>query len=156
MVFMQLDELFPCFERSLRRYLQNQRTTSMDEDEQNAVSRRRMLGGIGAGMALAVARSALAQQSELHPSLQTTEPTMHDLDRNIQAPFGPQTQAWPGPGRNMNLKPNHGEETYRGSARLRGTYHRVLEECAMQAGATLRASDPERRVTASSSAARAA
>ncbi len=35
-------------------------------------------------------------------------------------PFKQQTQAWPGLARNMDPKPDHGEESYCGSGRLAG------------------------------------
>jgi NAD(P)-dependent dehydrogenase (short-subunit alcohol dehydrogenase family) len=91
----------------------------MDRDEYNALSRRRMVGGVGIGMALAATGSALAKQGEQQATDQTAETTMDDpRSKYPTPPFKKQTQAWPGLVRDMEPKPDHGEKTYRGSGRL--------------------------------------
>ena len=45
---------------------------------------------------------------------------MNSPIRHPEPPFEPQTQSFPGHGTRMNPKPDHGEESYKGSGRLAG------------------------------------
>ncbi len=91
----------------------------MDKCERNTFSRRRVIGGVGAGAALAAAGPAYGLQSEPPATPQTTEAKMDDpRSKYPKPPFREQTQLWPGLARDMDPKPDHGEETYRGSGRL--------------------------------------
>jgi NAD(P)-dependent dehydrogenase (short-subunit alcohol dehydrogenase family) len=93
----------------------------MDQDERNTLSRRRIVGGVGAGVALAAANPALAQQSGRPGTGQTAELAMDDpRSKYPKPPFKKQTQPWPGLARDMDPKPDHGERTYQGSGRLAG------------------------------------
>jgi NAD(P)-dependent dehydrogenase (short-subunit alcohol dehydrogenase family) len=93
----------------------------MDQDKRNTLSRRRMAGAVGAGVALAAANPALAQQSGRQSTGQTAELAMDDpRSKYPKPPFKKQTQPWPGLARDMDPKPDHGERTYQGSGRLAG------------------------------------
>jgi NAD(P)-dependent dehydrogenase (short-subunit alcohol dehydrogenase family) len=92
----------------------------MDQDERNALSRRRVVGGLGIGMAVAAAGPAHAQDQR-KPSDRNSEPIMDDpRSKYPKPPFKKQTQPWPGLAREMNPRPDHGETSYRGAARLAG------------------------------------
>jgi NAD(P)-dependent dehydrogenase (short-subunit alcohol dehydrogenase family) len=94
----------------------------MDENEHKALSRRQMVGEVGFGMAMAAAGPALAQQkSDATSNHDSSEPAMEDpRSKYPKPPFKSQTQPWPGLARDMDPKPDHGETSYRGSARLAG------------------------------------
>jgi NAD(P)-dependent dehydrogenase (short-subunit alcohol dehydrogenase family) len=94
----------------------------MDERERDALSRRQMVGGVGVGVALAAAGSALAQQQgRVAANSPAAEPAIEDpRSKYPKPPFNKQTQPWPGLARDMDPKPDHGETTYRGSGRLAG------------------------------------
>ena len=88
--------------------------------KRNALSRRRMVGGMEFGIAAAAADSAIAQDE--NPSI-NGQHEVHMEDpraRFPKPPFRKQTQPWPGLAQNMDPKPDHGETSYRGSGRLSG------------------------------------
>jgi NAD(P)-dependent dehydrogenase (short-subunit alcohol dehydrogenase family) len=92
----------------------------MDQDERNALSRRRVVGGLGIGMAVAATGPAHAQEQR-KPSDRNSEPIMDDpRSKYPKPPFKKQTQPWPGLAREMDPRPDHGETSYRGAARLAG------------------------------------
>lgn len=92
------------------------------EKEGNGLSRRKVIGTVGLGMALGAAGPALAQeQGRRTPGSNATEATMEDpRSKYPKPPFKSQTQPWPGLARDMDPKPDHGEASYRGSGRLAG------------------------------------
>jgi NAD(P)-dependent dehydrogenase (short-subunit alcohol dehydrogenase family) len=78
-----------------------------------------MVGGAGV-MAAAAAAPALAQAAG-NLTGNHTEATMEDpRSKYPKPPFKKQNQPWPGLARDMDPKPDHGETTYQGSARLAG------------------------------------
>src|SRR5690348_9151491 len=92
----------------------------MDENERGPLSRRRVVGGVGAGAAMAAAAPALALQQDQKAAL-PGRPTIEDPRAKYpKPPFKKQDQSWPGLARDMDPKPDHGETTYRGSDRLVG------------------------------------
>jgi NAD(P)-dependent dehydrogenase (short-subunit alcohol dehydrogenase family) len=80
----------------------------------NTPSRRRVVGGIGLG--LAAAGSARAVADVASPSRQLANP----VTEYPRPPFPEQKQEWPGLASRMQPRPDHGETTYRGSGRLAG------------------------------------
>ncbi|HEY3809179.1 MAG TPA: hypothetical protein VGL50_04500, partial [Steroidobacteraceae bacterium] len=63
----------------------------MDQDERNALSRRRVVGGLGIGMAVAAAGPAHAQEQR-KPSDHNSEPIMDDpRSKYPKPPFKKQT-----------------------------------------------------------------
>ncbi|HLJ20394.1 MAG TPA: SDR family oxidoreductase [Stellaceae bacterium] len=92
------------------------------EAERNALSRRRLVGGVGFGIAAAAAGSAMAQgTSQSNSGESSGEVQMEDpRTKYPKPPFRKQTQPWPGLARNMDPKADHGETSYRGSGRLAG------------------------------------
>jgi NAD(P)-dependent dehydrogenase (short-subunit alcohol dehydrogenase family) len=81
-------------------------------------SRRGVVTGLSAGMvALTTAASAQQQQQQQARKADPDRPAVPDYPR---PPFQPQQQEWPGLAARMNPKPDHGENSYRGSGRLAG------------------------------------
>jgi|SRR4051794_29969859 len=88
----------------------------MSQDERNSISRRQMIGALGAGLAAATTPPLMAQ-AEPAAALPTLRNPLNDYPR---PPYPEQTQPWPGLASQMEPRPDHGESTYRGSGRLRG------------------------------------
>jgi NAD(P)-dependent dehydrogenase (short-subunit alcohol dehydrogenase family) len=76
----------------------------------NEITRRAVVGG---AVAAASVSSALAQTQE-------PAPMQNPLDNYPKPPFEKQSQPWPGLASKMTPKPDHGEESYKGSGRLAG------------------------------------
>ncbi|MBV8100030.1 MAG: SDR family oxidoreductase [Verrucomicrobia bacterium] len=88
--------------------------------EYNAVSRRKMISGLGAGLVTAAAsRSFAAEHTSTQESMTGTE-LQNPVDKFPKPPFKSQSQPWPGLASKMEPRPDHGEESYRGSGRLLG------------------------------------
>ena len=94
----------------------------MDENDSSALSRRRVVGAVGIGMAVSAAAPAFAQNRDQSTSTnRSREPVMDDpRSKYPKPPFKQQTQPWPGLARDMDPKPDHGETSYRGAGRLAG------------------------------------
>lgn len=89
----------------------------MSKNEIN-ISRRAVLGTVGAGIAVAGAAPAAYAQSRSAPPPQAV--TANPATRYPQPPFPPQVQEPPGLAQAMQPPPDHGETSYRGSGRLAG------------------------------------
>ncbi len=81
-------------------------------------SRRTALLGIGTGVAAALAVPAAARAADTAQpgAAAPRDPTT----RYPKPPFARQEQPWPGLAARMDPKPDHGEESYKGSGRLAG------------------------------------
>ena len=88
----------------------------MSHDERNSLSRREMIGVLGASLAAATA-SPLTAQTEASAAVTTLRNPLNDYPR---PPYPEQTQPWPGLASQMQPRPDHGETSYRGSGRLLG------------------------------------
>jgi NAD(P)-dependent dehydrogenase (short-subunit alcohol dehydrogenase family) len=89
-------------------------------NEQNTISRRRMIGGLGAGLAaVAVPRIFAAQENPNQKSM-TPEKLQDPTTKYPKPPFKGQSQPWPGLASKMEPRPDHGEKSYKGSGRLLG------------------------------------
>lgn len=90
------------------------------KNEENNISRRTVIGGLGMGMvAVAVTPVWNAAATELGSS--TIAATMEDPKTKYpKPPFKEQKQPWPGLASKMDPKPDHGENSYKGSGRLAG------------------------------------
>jgi NAD(P)-dependent dehydrogenase (short-subunit alcohol dehydrogenase family) len=90
----------------------------MNENEK--MSRRQVLGGIGAGLATVVAAPVLGAPSS--PAAGNFSPVgLEDpLTKYPKPPFKIQKQPWPGLASKMDPRPDHGETSYKGSGRLAG------------------------------------
>ncbi|UHG94232.1 SDR family oxidoreductase [Spirosoma oryzicola] len=88
--------------------------------EDNQLSRRQAIHGIGTGLATVVATPVLAASNV--PSTENNEPTAleNPTTKYPKPPFRSQSQAWPGLVSKMEPRPDHGETSYKGSGRLQG------------------------------------
>lgn len=88
--------------------------------EVNKISRRKVIGGLGAGIAAAVLSPGLVAEGMAAPAglqpLKLVDPTT----KYPKPPFKGQSQPWPGLAKQMDPKPDHGETSYKGSGRLKG------------------------------------
>ncbi|GAB4020126.1 SDR family oxidoreductase [Spirosoma sp. KCTC 42546] len=88
---------------------------------ENQLSRRQLIGGIGSGLAATVLAPAVLANSEsqvvgsLAPA-----PLVDPTTKYPKPPFKPQPQPWPGLASKMDPRPDHGETSYKGSGRLLG------------------------------------
>ena len=89
----------------------------MSENE-NALSRRRIVGGAGLGLAAIAAASPSAAQNAT-PAV-SAKPLQDPTTKYPQPPYPRQSQPWPGLAGTMDPKPDHGETSYKGSGRLAG------------------------------------
>ena len=86
--------------------------------EQGGFSRRRMLGGLGAGLAATAVPRLFAAANE-QPKM-TGEKLQDPTGKYPKPPFKEQSQPWPGLASKMDPRPDHGEKSYKGSGRLAG------------------------------------
>lgn len=88
----------------------------------HSTSRRRIIKGAGltlaAAAAPALAGSQTGQQSSAAPN--TPRPLENPQNAYPKPPFDYQTQPWPAMAGRMHPRPDHGEQSYRGSNRLAG------------------------------------
>ena len=87
--------------------------------EENKIARRKVIAGIGAGLASIAVKPVFANEhmaSESGAPQGPEDPTT----KYPKPPFEEQSQPWPGLASKMNPKPDHGEKSYKGSGRLKG------------------------------------
>lgn len=86
-------------------------------DEENKLSRRQIISGLGAGLAVAAVGplAGTASASSIAPV-----PLQDPTTKHPRPPFKSQSQSWPGLASQMDPKPDHGELSYKGSGRLAG------------------------------------
>ena len=88
-----------------------------DEDK---TLRRQIIGGLGAGIAAAVAAPVLSVQGEPHKERGAILDLQDPTSKYPKPPFEGQSQPLPGLASKMNPVPDHGEKSYKGSGRLMG------------------------------------
>jgi NAD(P)-dependent dehydrogenase (short-subunit alcohol dehydrogenase family) len=88
----------------------------MTDNPSHPVTRRKMIGSVGMGLAAAAVPS-LSQGTVSASDLQALQdPT----GKYPKPPFKSQSQPWPGLASQMDPRPDHGETSYKGSGRLKG------------------------------------
>lgn len=91
-----------------------------DSSDRNP-SRRRIVGGVGAGLMAAATTSAKAQSNAPQGAMKMGAAVLTDpRDKYPKPPFKKQSQPFPGLASQMDPRPDHGEKSYRGSGRLMG------------------------------------
>jgi hypothetical protein len=86
-------------------------------NEENRLSRRQAIRGIGTGLAAAAVGPVFAKDAGANSS---TEPLEDPTTKFPRPPFNSQSQPWPGLASKMDPRPDHGETSYHGSGRLKG------------------------------------
>jgi NAD(P)-dependent dehydrogenase (short-subunit alcohol dehydrogenase family) len=86
--------------------------------ESHKISRRKAIGGLGAGLAAIAVNPSIAVSGKRNenPDKSLEDPTT----KYPKPPFKGQSQPWPGLAGKMDPKPDHGEKSYKGSGRLAG------------------------------------
>jgi len=87
--------------------------------DENTMTRREAIGGIGAVLTMAAVQPLFAGTSptvEVENAAGLQDPTT----KYPRPPFKSQSQPWPGLASQMDPKPDHGEKSYKGSGRLKG------------------------------------
>jgi NAD(P)-dependent dehydrogenase (short-subunit alcohol dehydrogenase family) len=83
---------------------------------ENDITRRNLVGTLGAGFAAMAAQSpALADAAD---AASTAQPVAEPVDKYPRPPYTSAFQPWPGLASKMTPPPDHGETTYKGSGRL--------------------------------------
>jgi short chain dehydrogenase len=83
--------------------------------EKPLMTRRAMVGSAGIGIAAAAAPSLVKGKPEM-----AKQELANPADKYPKPPYKKQSQPWPGLSSKMDPRPDHGEESYRGSGRLAG------------------------------------
>jgi NAD(P)-dependent dehydrogenase (short-subunit alcohol dehydrogenase family) len=88
----------------------------------NPLSRRQIVGGVGAGLAAAAPGFAQAAATSRDAAQSRPAPASMEnpLEKYPKPPFKKQLQPWPGLASKMEPPPDHGETSYKGSNRLLG------------------------------------
>lgn len=87
--------------------------------EENILSRRQIISGLGASLAVAAVGPILPAEAA-GPAAAAPEPLKDPITAYPRPPFKSQTQPWPGLASKMEPVPDHGEKSYKGSGRLKG------------------------------------
>lgn len=90
----------------------------MNENEK--ITRRKVIGGFGVGLATVVTAPVLGAAGTQAPEAPQPEGLEDPTTKYPKPPFQSQSQPWPGLASQMNPRPDHGETSYKGSGRLRG------------------------------------
>src|SRR5215217_8877546 len=89
-------------------------------NEENKISRRKVIGGLGVGIA-AMAGTPVFSAAGSTTGGKTIALGLEDpTTKYPNPPFKEQSQPWPGLAGKMDPKPDHGEISYKGSGRLSG------------------------------------
>ncbi len=87
---------------------------------EKTINRRKILAGIGAGIAALTIKPSLSNANNLEMEANDTMDLEDPTTKYPKPPFEEQSQPWPGLASKMNPKPDHGEKSYKGSGRLKG------------------------------------
>jgi len=89
-------------------------------EEENKFSRRKLIGGLSAGLAAAAVSPVLAASETAGSAAVPPVPLQDPTTKYPRPPFKGQSQPWPGLASQMDPRPDHGETSYKGSGRLAG------------------------------------
>ena len=89
-------------------------------NQKNTVSRRKVIGGISAGLAALAINPVFAGSGKPVSGSGTPEGLEDPTTKYPKPPFNVQSQPWPGLAGKMDPRPDHGEASYKGSGRLKG------------------------------------
>lgn len=89
-------------------------------NEDNRMSRRKAIGGLGLGVAALAATPVLKAVAAPGSNFSFAAELENPLTKYPKPPFKEQKQPWPGLASQMDPRPDHGEISYKGSGRLAG------------------------------------
>lgn len=89
-------------------------------NEENKMTRRKAIGGLGAGLAAVTVAPVFGATGLSEASGVGAVPLEDPTSKYPKPPFKGQSQPWPGLASKMDPKPDHGEKSYKGSGRLTG------------------------------------
>src|SRR5271166_3077491 len=89
-------------------------------NQENLISRRDALSGLGATLATVALAGGFANPVSAAEISTIHLPMENPVTKYPQPPFEGQSQPWPGLAGKMNPRPDHGEKSYQGSGRLVG------------------------------------
>ncbi|MBB5436525.1 NAD(P)-dependent dehydrogenase (short-subunit alcohol dehydrogenase family) [Pedobacter sp. AK017] len=88
--------------------------------EENKISRRTAIGGLGVGMAAMAISPVLGAGTTSFNNISHLAGLEDPTTKYPKPPFKEQKQPWPGLASKMDPRPDHGETSYKGSGRLTG------------------------------------
>jgi NAD(P)-dependent dehydrogenase (short-subunit alcohol dehydrogenase family) len=88
--------------------------------EENKMSRRKAIGGLGATIAAVAVTPVFAAANGLNSESSGPQGLIDPTTKYPKPPFKGQMQPWPGLAGQMDPRPDHGETSYKGSGRLKG------------------------------------
>ena len=88
--------------------------------EENNMSRRKAIAGLGVGIATAMSSQVFAAPGFDREQNRTPDVLEDPTTKYVRPPFKEQSQPWPGLASRMDPRPDHGETSYKGSNRLLG------------------------------------
>jgi NAD(P)-dependent dehydrogenase (short-subunit alcohol dehydrogenase family) len=89
-------------------------------NEKNIISRRKVIGGLGASFAAMAASPVFAAHNEFYGEPSKAQQLEDPVSKYPKPPFKGQSQPWPGLASKMDPVPDHGEKSYKGLGRLMG------------------------------------
>jgi NAD(P)-dependent dehydrogenase (short-subunit alcohol dehydrogenase family) len=84
------------------------------------MSRRQALGAVGIGLAAVAVTPAMASPVVTSENETPSDVLENPTTKYPRPPFNGQSQPWPGLASKMDPRPDHGENSYKGSGRLKG------------------------------------
>ncbi len=89
-------------------------------NQENQLSRRQIIGGLGSGIATAMATPMLATSGTQYSGATAPAALDDPTTKYPRPPFNTPMQPFPGLASKMDPRPDHGETSYKGSGRLAG------------------------------------
>ncbi|WP_423147870.1 SDR family oxidoreductase [Rubrolithibacter danxiaensis] len=89
-------------------------------NEENKISRRTVISGLGVGLAAAAVSPTIGSERASYLQLNESQKLEDPTTKYPKPPFKGQSQPWPGLAGQMDPRPDHGEKSYKGSGRLQG------------------------------------
>ena len=89
-------------------------------NEKDKITRRQVIGGLGATLAAAAVSPVFAAPGAAQPAPPAPQGLQDPTTKYPKPPFKGQSQPWPGLASQMDPRPDHGETSYKGSGRLAG------------------------------------
>ncbi|WP_428328984.1 SDR family oxidoreductase [Mucilaginibacter sp.] len=89
-------------------------------NEDNKISRRTVVAGLGTGLAAVAVSPVFAAEGTSKSQPAVPQGLQDPTTKYPKPPFPGQSQPWPGLASKMDPRPDHGEKSYKGSGRLAG------------------------------------